>query len=151
MIYSNGELIPLDAQAEIYNSFNNLGGTSTLGSYDNWLKGQGLNVGTSGVNTNPLIEYGNTPGLFGMKNSTLTGMGQLAGLAGTAYGLYDSLLGDKSKLYKEQIGMLRDQRKYNNKMIADRDKYKENVGSGLAAAFASPAKTSDVASPAYVK
>lgn len=146
MIYSNGELIPLDAQAEMYNSFNNLGGTSKLGSYDNWLKGQGFNVGN-----NPLIEYGNTPGLFGMKNSTLTGMGQLAGLAGTAYGLYDSLLGDKSKLYKEQIGMLKDQRKYNDKMIADRAKYKENVGSGLAAAFASPAKTSNVASPAYVK
>ena len=146
MIYSNGELIPLDAQAEIYNSFNNLGGTSTLGSYDNWLKGQGLNVGTS-----PLIEYGNTTGLFGIKNSTLTGMGQLAGLAGTAYGLYDSLLGDKSKLYKEQIGMLKDQRRYNDRMIADRAKYKENIGSGLAAAFASPAKTSNVASPAYVK
>ena len=149
MIYSNGELIPLDAQAEMYNSFNNLGGTSKLGSYDNWLKGQGLNVGTNG--SNPLVEYGNTPGLFGLKNSTLTGMGQLAGLTGTAYGLYDSLLGDKSKLYKEQIGMLRDQRKYNDKMIADRDAYKTNIGSGLAAAFASPAKTSNVASPAYVK
>ena len=149
MIYSNGELIPLDAQAEMYNSFNNLGGTSTLGSYDNWLKGQGFNVGTSG--SNPLVEYGNTPGLFGIKNSTFAGMGQLAGLAGTAYGLYDGLLGDKSKLYKEQIGMLRDQRKYNDKMIADRAKYKENIGSGLAAAFASPAKTSNAASPAYVK
>lgn len=147
MIYSNGELIPLDAQAEMYNSFNNLGGTSTLGSYDNWLKGQGLNVGTN----NPLVEYGNTPGLFGIKNSTLTGIGQLAGLAGTAYGLYDSLLGDKSKLFKEQIGMLRDQRRYNAKMIADRDAYKKNIGSGLAAAFASPANTSNVASPAYVK
>ena len=147
MIYSNGELIPLDAQAEMYNSFNNLGGTSTLGSYDNWLKGQGLNVGGS----NPLVEYGNTPGLFGIKNSTFAGMGQLAGLAGTAYGLYDSLLGDKSKLYKEQIGMLKDQRRYNAKMIADRDAYKKNIGSGLAAAFASPAKTSNVASPAYVK
>ena len=103
------------------------------------------------TSTNPLIEYGNTPGLFGIKNSTFTGMGQLAGLAGTAYGLYDSLLGDKSKLYKEQIGMLKDQRKYNNKMIADRDAYKKNIGSGLAAAFASPAKTSNAASPAYVK
>lgn len=100
------------------------------------------------TSTNPLIEYGNTPGLFGIKNSTFTGMGQLAGLAGTAYGLYDSLLGDKSKLYKEQIGMLKDQRKYNNKMIADRDAYKKNIGSGLAAAFASPANTSNATSPA---
>ena len=149
MIYSNGELIPLDAQAEMYNSFNNLGGASNLGSYDNWLKGQGLNVGTSGSNL--LVEYGNTPGLFGIKNSTLSGIGQLAGLAGTAYGLYDGLLGNKSKLFKEQIGMLRDQRKYNDKMIADRDAYKKNIGSGLAAAFASPAKTSNAASPAYVK
>ena len=146
MIYSNNELIPLDAQAEMYNSFNNLGGASKLGSYENWLKGQGFNVGTNG--SNPLVEYGNTPGLFGIKNSTFSGMGQLAGLAGTAYGLYDSLLGDKSKLYKEQIGMLKDQRRYNAKMIADRDAYKKNIGSGLAAAFASPANTSNAASPA---
>ena len=151
MIYSNGELIPLDSQAEIYNSFINLGGTDKLGSYDNWLKGQGLNVGRSGVNTNPLIEYGNTPGLFGMKNSTLAGLGQLAVPVSTVYGLYDSFLGDKSKLYKGQIGRLKDQRRYNDRMIADMAKYKENVGSGLAAAFASPTKTSNVASPAYVK
>ena len=103
------------------------------------------------TSTNPLIDYNNQTGLFGLANGTWNNMGQMAGLAGTAYGLYDGLLGDKSKLYKEQIGMLKDQRRYNAKMIADRDAYKKNVGSGLAAAFASPANTSNAASPAYVK
>ena len=100
---------------------------------------------------NPLIDYSNQEGLFGLTNGTWGNIGQVAGLAGTAYGLYDSLLGDKSKLYKEQIGMLKDQRRYNAKMIADRDAYKKNIGSGLAAAFASPASNSNAASPAYVK
>ena len=108
-------------------------------------------VSNTAVPRNPMVDYNNQAGLFGLTNGTWSNLGQMAGLAGTAYGLYDSLLGDKSKLYKEQIGMLRDQRKYNDKMIADRAKYKENIGSGLAAAFASPAKTSNVASPAYVK
>ena len=101
-----------------------------------------------GGQTNPLIEYNNQTGLFGLSNGTWGNLGQMAGLAGTAYGLYDGLLGDKSKLYKEQIGMLKDQRRYNTKMIADRDAYKKNVGSGLAAAFASPANTSNATSPA---
>lgn len=106
---------------------------------------------STATTTNPLLDYNKSKGLFGLEQGTWGNLGQLAGLAGTAYGLYDSLLGDKSKLFKEQIGMLRDQRKYNDKMIADRDAYKKNIGSGLAAAFASPAKTPNVASPAYVK
>ena len=125
-----------------------------IGGFDvsKYLTSRGeLGSGSTSSVTNPILDYNNAEGLFGLTNGTWNNLGQMAGLAGTAYGLYDSLLGDKSKLFKEQIGMLRDQRKYNDKMIADRAKYKENIGSGLAAAFASPAKTSNVASPAYVK
>lgn len=34
------------------------------------------------------------------------------------------------------MGMLKDQREQNKKMIADRETYKQNIGSGLANAFA---------------
>lgn len=120
-------------------------------SFTGEMSGDWFPVSNTTVPRNPLIDYNNQSGLFGVSNGTWNNVGQLAGLAGTAYGLYDSLLGNKSKLFKEQIGMLKDQRNYNAKMIADRDKYKGNIGSGLAAAFASPAKTSNVASPAYAQ
>ena len=86
--------------------------------------------------TNQLIDYNNQSGLFGVSNGTWNNLGQATGLLGTGYGLYDSLLGNKSKLFKEQMGMLKDQRAQNKKMIADRETYKQNIGSGLANAFA---------------
>ena len=122
-----------------------------IGGFDvsKYLTSRGeLGSGSALGGTNSLIEYNNQTGLFGLTNGTWGNLGQMAGLAGTAYGLYDGLLGDKSKLFKEQIGMLKDQRRYNDKMIADRDAYKKNIGSGLAAAFASPANTSNATSPA---
>ena len=91
----------------------------------------------SSGSTNPMLGYNNAEGLFGLTNGTWNNMGQAAGLLGTGYGLYDSILGNKSKLFKEQIGMLKDQRAQNKKMIADRETYKQNIGSGLANAFAS--------------
>ena len=85
---------------------------------------------------NPMLGYNNAEGLFGLTNGTWNNMGQAAGLLGTGYGLYDSILGNKSKLFKEQMGMLKDQRKHNNQLIADRKQFKGNIGSGLANAFA---------------
>ena len=93
-------------------------------------------VSDTAVSRNPMIDYNNQSGLFGLTNGTWNNMGQAAGLLGTGYGLYDSLLGNKSKLFKEQMGMLKDQRAQNKKMIADRETYKQNIGSGLANAFA---------------
>ena len=86
--------------------------------------------------TNPMLDYSNAEGLFGLTNGTWNNLGQMAGLAGAGYGLYDSILGNKAKLYKEQMGMLKDQRAQNKKIIADREAYKQNIGSGLANAFA---------------
>ena len=85
---------------------------------------------------NPLLEYDAADGLFGMSNGTWKGMGQMADIAGVGYEFYDNLLGNKSKLFKEQIGSLKDQRKHNNQLIADRKQFKSNMGSGLANAFA---------------
>ena len=86
--------------------------------------------------SNPMLDYNNAEGLFGLTNGTWNNLGQVAGLAGAGYNLYDSLLGNKADLFKEQIGALKDQRKYNNQLIADRKQFKSNMGSGLANAFA---------------
>lgn len=93
-------------------------------------------VSNTAVPRNPMTDYNNQAGLFGLANGTWNNMGQAAGLLGTGYGLYDSILGNKAKLFKEQMGMLKEQRAQNNKMIADRETYKQNIGSGLANAFA---------------
>ena len=85
---------------------------------------------------NPLIEYDNTDGLFGISNGTWKGVGQLSDIAGVGYEFYDNLLGNKSKLFKEQIGSLKDQRGHNNQLIADRKQFKSNIGSGLSGSFA---------------
>ena len=86
--------------------------------------------------TNPLLDYNNAEGLFGVSNGTWNNLGQLADLGGVGYELYDNLLGNKGKLFKEQIGSLKDQRRNNNQLIADRKQFKSNMGSGLANAFA---------------
>ena len=86
--------------------------------------------------TNPLLDYNNAEGLFGFTNGTWNNLGQMAGIAGAGYNLYDSLLGNKADLFKEQIGSLKDQRAHNNQLIADRKQFKGNIGSGLANAFA---------------
>ena len=105
--------------------------------FTNEMTGEWFPVSNTTVSTNPLIDYNNQSGLFGVSNGTWNNLGQAAGLLGTGYGLYDSMLGNKSKLFKEQMGMLKDQRAQNKKMIADRETYKQNIGSGLANAFAS--------------
>lgn len=104
--------------------------------FTNEMTGEWFPVSDTGVTRNPMVDYSNQSGLFGLTNGTWSNMGQAAGLLGTGYGLYDSILGNKSKLFKEQMGMLKDQRAENKKMIADRETYKQNIGSGLANAFA---------------
>ena len=86
--------------------------------------------------SNPMLDYNNAEGLFGFTNGTWNNLGQMAGVAGAGYELYDNLLGNKAKLFKEQIGSLKDQRAHNNQLIADRKQFKSNMGSGLANAFA---------------
>ena len=90
----------------------------------------------SSSSTNPMLDYSNAEGLFGLTNGTWNNLGQMAGIAGAGYNLYDNLLGNKADLFKEQIGALKDQRKYNSQLIADRKQFKGNIGSGLANAFA---------------
>ena len=98
------------------------------------------NVGLGNINPsstgNQLLDYSNQEGMFGLNNGTWNNLGQIAGLAGAGYNIYDGLFGNKSKLFKEQIGSLKDQRAHNNQLIADRKQFKSNIGSGLSGSFA---------------
>ena len=85
---------------------------------------------------NPMLDYNNAEGLFGLTNGTWNNLGQVAGLAGAGYNLYDNLFGNKAELFKEQIGSLKDQRAHNNQLIADRKQFKSNIGSGFSGSFA---------------
>ena len=91
---------------------------------------------TTSNSTNPMLDYNNAEGLFGVSNGMWNNLGQVAGLAGAGYNLYDNLFGNKAELFKEQIGSLKDQRAHNKQLIADRKQFKSNMGSGLANAFA---------------
>ena len=91
---------------------------------------------TASSPTNLMLDYNNAEGLFGFTNGTWNSLGQLADLGGVGYNLYDNILGNKADLFKEQIGSLKDQRRNNNQLIADRKQFKSNMGSGLANAFA---------------
>lgn len=84
---------------------------------------------------NTQIDYANSPGLGGLTQGTWNNAGQAVGLAGSAYNIYDSLLGNKADLYKQQIGNLKDQRAYNAQTIADKKQFKSNIGSGFSGAF----------------
>lgn len=91
------------------------------------------------ANTNPMDAYLDKEGLFGITNQNWNNLGQAAGLAGTAYGLYDALAGNKSKLFKEQIGLLKDQRAANQEMLDNKRKFNDtwsNASNGLAASYA---------------
>ena len=91
------------------------------------------------ANINPMDTYLDKEGLFGITNQNWNNLGQATGLAGTAYGLYDALAGNKSKLFKEQIGLLKDQRAANQEMLANKRKFNDtwsNASNGLAASYA---------------
>ena len=85
---------------------------------------------------NQLLDYNNQEGMFGLTNGTWNNLGQISGLAGAGYNIYDGLFGNKSKLFKEQIGSIKDQRAHNNQLIADRKQFKSNIGSGFSGSFA---------------
>ena len=94
-------------------------------------------TGTGNIGSNnPMGSYLGKEGLFGLTNNTWGNLGQAAGLAGTGYGLYDSIWGNKAKLFKEQLGMLKEQRAANQEMLANKRKFNEtwsNSSNSLAA------------------
>ena len=117
---------------EIYSGYGDDVKLSIGDSYKN------VGLGSIGPSStgNPTLDYSNTEGMFGLTNGTWNNLGQISGLAGAGYKLYDGLVGNTSKLFKEQIGSLKDQRANNNQLIADRKQFKSNIGSGLSGSFA---------------
>lgn len=102
-------------------------------------------TGTTTTNTNTTSNlmdgYLDKEGLFGITNQNWNNLGQAAGLAGTAYGLYDAIAGNKAKLFKEQIGMLKEQRAANQESLANKRKFNDtwaNASNGLAASYGAP-------------
>ena len=90
---------------------------------------------------NPMDTYLDKEGMFGLTNNQWGNLGQMSGLAGTAYELYDSMFGNKAKLFKEQLGMLKEQRAANQEMLANKRKFNEtwsNASNGLASRYAQP-------------
>lgn len=101
--------------------------------------GKDFGGNTFNGNLNPMDTYLNKEGLFGITNQNWNNLGQAAGLAGSAYGLYDALAGNKSKLFKEQVGLLKDQRAANQEMLDNKRKFNDtwsNASNGLAASYA---------------
>ena len=117
---------------EIYSGYGDDVKLSIGDSYKN------VGLGSIGPSStgNPTLDYSNAEGMFGLTNGTWNNLGQISGLAGAGYKLYDGLYGNTSKLFKEQIGSLKDQRANNNQLIADRKQFKSNIGSGLSGSFA---------------
>lgn len=80
-------------------------------------------------------KYMNDEGLFGLKNGTWNNLGQAAGLAGTAYGLYDSLLGDKHDMFKTQMSALKQNMANVAEDRANHKAFQSNFGGGFNSAF----------------
>lgn len=118
---------------EIYSGYNDDVKLAIGDSYKNVGLGS---INPSSTTGNQLLDYSNKEGMFGLTNGSWNNLGQIAGLAGAGYNIYDGLYGNKSKLFKEQIGSLKDQRAHNNQLIADRKQFKSNIGSGLSGSFA---------------
>lgn len=62
-------------------------------------------------------------------------LSQLSGLAGLGLSAYNQLFGNQNDLFKEQLGLLKDKRAENKRLIADDKKFKTNVGTGFNNAF----------------
>lgn len=96
---------------------------------------------TTNTTSNLMDGYLDKEGLFGITNQNWNNLGQAAGLAGTAYGLYDAIAGNKADLYKQQIGMLKEQRAANQESLANKRKFNDtwaNASNGLAASYGAP-------------
>lgn len=86
---------------------------------------------------NPMIEYGNQSGLFGLNNSTWNNAGQAAGLAGTAFNVYDNLWGNKADMYKTQMNAMKQNMANIAEDRANRKAFVGNFGSGVNSALGS--------------
>lgn len=117
----------------------------TINAQGKVIDANGIEVGGNGTPTptNSYLEYSNAAGLGGISNGTWNNVGQATGLAGSVYNMYDGLFGNKADLYKQQIGMLKDQRASNAYQLDQKKAFNDvwnNTGQnkGLAASYVAP-------------
>lgn len=114
-----------------WRTFGEQGGT--IGADDSLVGG--------GITANPINSYLDKKGMLGLTNHQWGDVEQLTGLAGAFDKLYESQWGNQAKLFKEQLGMLKEQRAANQEMLANKRKFNEtwsNASNGLASRYAQP-------------
>lgn len=105
----------------------------------------------SAAPVNPLTEVNNQAGLFGLTNGYWNNMGQAAGLAGTAYGLYDSMFGNTAEKNKLQMQGLRQNIDFAKKANDSHYAFTDKIGKGFEGAFSGGGNTGLAASLAKPK
>ena len=136
MATGDSNLLDYDAWKSVY------GSTGTLDDY----KKYNPTAAVPGIG-NPLLEVNNASGLFGLTNGYWNNMGQAAGLAGTAYGLYDSILGQSAKKNKLQMEGLRQNIDFAKKANDSHYKFTGNIGKGFEGAFPGGGLAASAAQP----
>lgn len=86
---------------------------------------------------NPYTEYSNQEGLFGLTNGYWNNIGQASGLAGTAYNLYDSILGNKAQMFDTQMKAMKQNMANVKEDRAAHKTFQNNIGSGFNSAMGS--------------
>ena len=124
MATGDSNLLDYNAWKDVY------GSTGTLDDY----KKYNPNDVMPGSN-NPLLEVNNQAGLFGLTNGYWNNMGQAAGLAGTAYGLYDSMFGNTAEKNKLQMQGLRQNIDFAKKANDSHYAFTDKIGKGFEGAF----------------
>jgi hypothetical protein len=85
----------------------------------------------------PLTLNNNQTGLFGLTNGYWNNIGQASGLAGTAYNLYDSILGNKAQMFDTQMkAMKQNMANVKEDRVAHKT-FQNNIGSGFNSAMGS--------------
>lgn len=95
-----------------------------------------LKPGTTGY-VDPYTLNNNQVGLFGLTNGYWNNIGQAAGLAGTAYNLYDNMLGNKAQMYKLQKSAMQQNMANIAEDRAAHKAFQGNIGSGFNQAMGS--------------
>lgn len=88
-----------------------------------------------GLTGNSYIDYSNAPGMFGLNNGQWNNLGQLSGLAGTAFNVYDNLWGNKADMYKTQMAAMKQNMANIAEDRANRKAFVGNFGSGVNSAL----------------
>ena len=115
----------------------NMGYTGNLDSFTDQSMVDNLSMMQPKQSINSYTEYANSPGMFGLSNGAWNNMGQLSGLAGTAFNVYDNLFGNKADMYKTQMSAMKQNMANIAEDRANRKAFVGNIGNGFNKALGS--------------